>query len=127
MVEDLRKFQNDVMAKLDEKIERKDFAELNDPLDMTKKVIEESGWEAWQNDIAGRFFGLDLFDLEKVAKLPRLLLDELSWEPGQDAEFFKEGEYKGWPLRIWPVFKRPRISSISSESWNSRCRSPKSL
>src|SRR5437879_2209979 len=59
VVEDLRKFQNDVMAKLDEKIERKDFAELNDPLDMTKKVIEESGWEAWQNDIAGRFFGLD--------------------------------------------------------------------
>ena len=109
VVEDLRKFQNDVMAKLDEKIERKDFAELNDPLDMTKKVIEESGWEAWQNDIAGRFFGLDLFDLEKVAKLPRLLLDELSWEPGQDAEFFKEGEYKGWPLRIWPVFKRPFI------------------
>jgi hypothetical protein len=33
----------------------------------------------------------------------------LSWEPGQNTEFFAEGNYKGWPLRIWPIFQRPFI------------------
>jgi hypothetical protein len=73
------------------------------------RVIEENGWKSKFNDLLGQMFGLDLFDLEKVTQLPLPLLGELSWEQGQDDEFFAAGEYAGWPLRIWPVFKRPFI------------------
>lgn len=59
--------------------------------------------------VLGRLLGLDLFDLEKTTSLPRALLEELSWSAGQDTEFFAEGEHRGWPLRVWPVFKRPFI------------------
>ena len=38
---------------------------------------------------------------------PNRLLDELSWEPGQDDKFFTPGEYAGWPLRLLPVQVRP--------------------
>ena len=50
---------------------------------------------------------MDLFDLQKITQLPVALLDELAWSPGQEKEFFSEGNFKGWPLRVWPVFKRP--------------------
>jgi hypothetical protein len=109
LMEDLREFQQVTTTKLEEKIladERLESANLPDLMAM---VIEENGWENWKNDIFGRFTDLDLFDLEKVTNLPKGLLDDLSWEPGQEKDFFKEGEYKGWPLRIWPVFKRPFI------------------
>ncbi|MCH7558676.1 MAG: preprotein translocase subunit SecA [Planctomycetes bacterium] len=73
------------------------------------EVIRDNGWEQWSADVFGRLFGLDLFDLEKVTQIPRSLLEELSWEQGQDADFFSDGEFKGWPLRIWPIFKRPFV------------------
>ncbi len=69
---------------------------------MASPSLREQGQEAF-----GKLFGLDRFDLEKIANLPKLLLDKLSWEPGQDKDFFAEGEFKGWPLRVWPTFKRP--------------------
>ena len=31
------------------------------------------------------------------------------WSPGEEKEFFGEGEFRGWPLRIWPIFTRPFI------------------
>lgn len=57
--------------------------------------------------ITGQLAGLDLFDLEIITNLPRKLLDELSWSPGDDSEFFLAGEFCGWPLRIWPTMKKP--------------------
>ena len=71
------------------------------------QVIEKNRWEDWQADVFGKFFGLDLFDLEKITSLPRSFLEELSWEQGEDKEFFSEGEFKGWPLRVLPIFRRP--------------------
>lgn len=55
----------------------------------------------------GRVYELDLFDLGKVTNLPNSFLEHLSWKPGEDAEFFAEGEFKGWPLRITPISRRP--------------------
>ena len=52
---------------------------------------------------------MDLFDVQKSTSLPEKLLKELAWSPGEDTEFFAEGEFRGWPLRIWPLFKRPFI------------------
>jgi hypothetical protein len=58
---------------------------------------------------ARRFFGYDLFDLQIVTNLPTSFLDIFSWGPGADTAFFAEGSMRGWPLRIWPSFKRPFI------------------
>lgn len=77
--------------------------------DIFQSVIKENGWAQWQEDIFGKFQGLDLFDLSKVTNIPEKLLSALSWERGEEKEFFSEGEFKGWPLRIWPVFKKPFI------------------
>jgi hypothetical protein len=50
-----------------------------------------------------------LFEVNKICNLPMSLLEELSWSPGQDTEFFSGGDFSGWPLRIWPTMKRPFI------------------
>jgi hypothetical protein len=108
-MEDLHEFQKVTTKKLEEKL-RLDESFVSSSLpDLMAMVIEENGWENWENDIFGRLTGLDLFDLEKISNFPKDLLDDLSWQPGQEKDFFKEGEYKGWPLRIWPIFKRPFI------------------
>lgn len=71
--------------------------------------IARHGLEAQRDRAFGLFLGYDLFDLQKVTTLPRAFLEDFSWAPGQDVEFFAEGDFKGWPLRIWPIFKRPFI------------------
>ncbi|MFZ5811644.1 MAG: SEC-C domain-containing protein [Thermodesulfobacteriota bacterium] len=58
---------------------------------------------------AGEVLDLDLFDLEKVTQLPRKLLNELAWAPGEEEDFFRPGDYCGWPFRVWPTMKRPFI------------------
>lgn len=61
-----------------------------------------------------KMFGTGLFDLKKITDLPDSFLDKLSWSPGEDKDFQSEGEFKGWPLRIWPTFKRPFIKFENS-------------
>jgi hypothetical protein len=107
--EDLREFQKLTSPKILEKLEGLKSTGSIDPPELMELVIKENGWEALRDDVLGRFFGLDIFDLEKITKLPKSLLDDLSLEPGQDTSFFADGEYKGWPLRIWPVFRYPFI------------------
>ncbi len=53
------------------------------------------------------FGNMGIFDLRKVADLPIALLDDFSWAPGQETDFLADGEFKGWPLRIQPIFRRP--------------------
>ena len=106
---EVKKFQRVTMDTLESKLTNtENLPEYSLP-DLMDEVIRENSWEKWQDDIFGRFLGIYLFDLEKVTNLPSNLLDELSWSQGQDIEFFSEGEFKGWPLRIWPIFKRPFI------------------
>ncbi len=56
------------------------------------------------------FEGYRLFDVHCLAQLPTELLRQLSWLPGEDQEFFADGEFAGWPFRSWPIFKRPFIA-----------------
>lgn len=73
---------------------------------MGRTVVRHSLAE--KRDVAfGKFLGLDLFDLQKVTDLPIELLNDFAWSPGQETEFLSAGNFKGWPLRIWPTFKRP--------------------
>jgi hypothetical protein len=76
---------------------------------LMEEVLKEKGWEQRRDEVFGRVFGTDLFDLQKTTNLPQKLLEELTWLPGEEKEFFAAGEFRGWPLRVWPVFKRPFI------------------
>ena len=81
-----------------------------DALDAFEALIEERGWASRLESVRGRIAGAELYDVEALTGLPRELLDELSWSPGDATEFLVEGEYRGWPLRVLPVFRRPFIS-----------------
>jgi len=113
LMKDLKQFQKITTKELEKITKEMEPVSQEDLPVIMSKVIEENGWETWQEDVLGRLLGLDLFDLEKLTNLPSAMLDELSWTPGQDSEFFAEGDYKGWPLRIWPIFKRPFIKLYS--------------
>ena len=67
------------------------------------------GLSAQEADLVARLFNFDLFDLASTTELPDALLDDLSWAPGEDQEFFSRSEMAGWPLLDWPTFTRPFI------------------
>ncbi|WP_243372633.1 SEC-C metal-binding domain-containing protein [Geotalea sp. SG265] len=108
VTEELFDFQQQTYVKLQERLNGK-LPPKDEMAELMLEVIKENGWEQWRDDIFGRFSRLDLFDLGKITTLPQPLLEDLSYEPGQETSFFADGQYKGWPLRIWPVFKRPFI------------------
>jgi hypothetical protein len=108
VVESFNQFRSDTEAALKSKL----AGQPSPPAELPKlveEVLKEKGWEQRRDEVFGQVFGTDLFDLQKTTDLPEKLLDELTWSPGEDKEFFAEGELRGWPLRIWPVFKRPFI------------------
>lgn len=107
--EDFDSLKNDALAEAEERIESGRALPGEDAGDLVARVVEERGWQARQESAMGRMFGLDLYDVQKVTSLPQRLLDELTWSPGEDLEFFSPGPFRGWPLRIWPTFKRPFI------------------
>lgn len=79
------------------------------PADALSSFLKGTGKLEMHEDALGKIFGLGLFDLRKITSLPDHFLDKLSWLPGEDKDFMADGEMKGWPLRIWPTFKRPFI------------------
>ena len=107
--QELDAFRNDTLRLAEEKIEAGAIsaeAQLSEQID---QIVKEQGWEKRRDDVAGKFLGLDLFNVQKVTNLPEKLLNELSWSPGSEKDFFAPGDFSGWPLRIWPTFKRPFI------------------
>ena len=109
VAESFAEFQKDVMGAIEKKMVALSPSAKPDLPALAAEVVKENGWEERQNDVLGGFLGMDLFDLQKTTTLPKKLLDELSWSPGEERTFFAEGEFRGWPLRIWPVFLRPFI------------------
>ena len=109
LFDDLKQFQSDTMDAVDKKAI--DLSSDSNPnlSDLMATVIKENAWEDRHDDIGGRLLGMNLFDVQKITALPEKLLVELSWRTGEEKDFFAEGEFCGWPLRIWPVFKRPFI------------------
>ncbi|MBA6224825.1 preprotein translocase subunit SecA [Colwellia sp. MB02u-18] len=106
------KFRHATLDKLDES-----FIREHPTLDMPQlmaKVIKDNDWQNWQEKVFGQCLGFDLYDLHKTTNLPSKLLNELCWEVGQDSDFLADGEFSGWPLRIWPIFKRPFIKINST-------------
>jgi hypothetical protein len=76
---------------------------------LMEKVFADPELAALRDKFTGETVGMDLFEVEKNAVLPKILLDAMSYSPGEDTEFFAPDEFAGWPLRIWPVMRRPFI------------------
>lgn len=106
--ESLTQFQKDVIDAVGKKSTGSPSLTEPEFRALIEEVVKENGWEERQNHARGGL-GMDPFDLQKNTTLPRKLLDELAWSPGEEKDFFSEGELRGWPLRIWPIFKRPFI------------------
>ena len=103
---DMKELHAKSMARLDE------LAAKHQDLDfeaLIAKAFEDRDLASQRDSFAGAMFGLDLFDVGKNTVLPKAILDALSYSPGEDTEFFATGEFAGWPLRIWPVMRRPFI------------------
>lgn len=107
-MEDFSAFEEDTITRLSQ------FADSAAPdasFDEIREVIFQDEDLANRRDkVMGELFGLDLFDIEKNTSLPPSLVRDLTWLPGEDREFFSAGEFQGWPLRIWPIMRRPFIS-----------------
>jgi hypothetical protein len=99
---------------------QKEYSEEN-PIpsfeELQQRLIREFDLENKSQSFKGRIRGYDLFDLEKLTKFPSKLLRELSWEPGEERNFFEPGEYCGWPLRLLPIKLRPFLR-IDSKYYN---------
>ena len=71
------------------------------------RAADDLNWPTTEDDILDRAMGLGIFDVQRSADLPEALLRKLSWEPGEDQNFFAPGDLAGSPLRTWPIFERP--------------------
>ena len=107
--EEMDSFRQESLASIQEKLGKgsvKPGAKLHELMD---EVVKENGWEERRDRAFGKLLGTDLYDVQKLTNLPKALLDELIWSQGEETDFFADGDFKGWPLRIWPTFKRPFI------------------
>jgi hypothetical protein len=103
---DLKQLQEDTIERLPDlaaETGTADLTTLRDKLRQDPNIAERG------EKLRGEIFGFDLFDVEKITNLPKLLLDELTWCPGEETSFFAPGEFCGWPLRVWPTMMRPFI------------------
>lgn len=103
-IEELKHFQQEATSRMG--IIAADFPEAGVDelmgLALQDEQLSHRGSEAMNN-----VGGLGLFDVGRYTALPPSLLDALSWRPGEDTDFFAAGEFRGWPLRIWPIMQRP--------------------
>ncbi len=104
--EDLEKFRKATMTALEEHLKSAPRSG-SDIREVMQDVIKLNGWEAWQDNIVGRFSGYDLYDLQKITNLPTAFLEAFSWGQGEETEFLSGEDMRGWPLKVWPVFQRP--------------------
>lgn len=102
---ELRELHAKIVAQVDASL----VTTKDEMFEAMEKILKDNGFEAERDDIFSRFFGFDLFDIVKVTNLPASLLRDLSWEPGENRDFFAEGDKSGWPLKILPIHQRPLL------------------
>lgn len=106
--EEMESFRRDSLNAVKEKLESGGAGEETFQA-VFEAVIAENGWEERRRRVGSLWMGLDLFDVGKLTSLPNELVAELTWGPGEDTDFFAPGPFSGWPLRVWPTFKRPFV------------------
>ncbi|WIH05129.1 hypothetical protein KHF85_00880 [Xanthomonas translucens pv. graminis] len=105
----MHQFRENSLAHLQSDIEY-GVAHGSDFAEMLRESVERHGLREEGERAFGMLLGSDLLDVEKNSNLPISFKRDFSWEPGEDGDFFSEGKFKGWPLRVWPTFKRPFLS-----------------
>lgn len=103
--DELKIFQEQTLDALEKYIE--ETGETGSPADLMNKVIEQKAWQDWRDKVMGNALGYGLFNMGAATGWPHELLECLSWKPGEDSEFLAEGIFRGWPLRVLPIWKRP--------------------
>ncbi len=103
---EMKEFREDVVTRLSELASESPHSELDA---LRNAAFQDPALEARRKQLGGELFGFDLFDVEKVTGLPTSLIAPLAWSPGEDEEFFAPGDFRGWPLRVWPTMTRPFI------------------
>lgn len=103
-LQEMAEFRDELIGESIIEIERNSGDDLGT---LMRQISQKEEWRHRRDSIAGRFFGFDLFDVEKVTKLPVVLLEQLAWGIGEEKEFFAPGQYSGWPLRVLPISIRP--------------------
>ncbi|HVT26279.1 MAG TPA: SEC-C metal-binding domain-containing protein [Rhizomicrobium sp.] len=104
---DLKRIQADFFNTL--KTKKSGATDTNLPFELEEFAEDQSELQRKGQEAAEKLFGTSMFDLQKITNLPQNLLDEMSWGPGQEEDFFAAGPFKGWPQRVWPILKRPFI------------------
>lgn len=86
------------------------FDDLSKTTSLSRVVDHNDDVSPIFEELINAYNDLDYFDLKKTTKIPKKLLNSLSWSPGEEKDFFKPGRFCGWPRRFWPIFKRPLIN-----------------
>jgi uncharacterized protein YchJ len=74
-----------------------------------RAAMDRLGSRARFEELMERMFGEGLFELKPENGISDEFLNALSLSPGEDTAFFAEGEFKGWPLRVWPNWRKPLL------------------
>lgn len=98
---------------------------LTERMDEAYRIVEETGddletvlnrLKVEKNDYASEMSGImhDMFfggvsNLSRHSGLPQPLLEDLSYEAGQNENFFAEGAFSGTPMRTLPTRIKPAI------------------
>lgn len=96
----------------------KQFQDVQDFATKQKKTLEDV-MEEWISENKDRskavalafddMFRGGIVNISKHTKLPLELLKDLSYQRGEEVDFFKEGDFSGTPYRTLPVRKKPLI------------------
>lgn len=105
--ESLKRIQPEIMDDVLVLLSDKTLSDGKSVPELIKIAMQQRGCLDEFEHSLGCITGMNLFDVGLITNLPIDFLEEFSWKPGQDEEFLAAGEFKGWPLRIWPTFKRP--------------------
>lgn len=105
--EEFESIRKETLAALESDITQGKISDV--PEKILASTMDEHGITERASQAAARFLGYDLFDLQKITALPVNVLDALSWGQGQEIDFMAPGPMRGWPLKIWPIFRRPFI------------------
>jgi hypothetical protein len=103
---DMKSFENESRQRMEELISTGLYSNLEE---VRREIFKDQAFSDRSSELAGLFIGLDFFDVEKISNLPKTLIDVLTWSLGEENDFFADGDYCGWPLRVWPTMKRPFI------------------
>ena len=107
-MDSMRHIHAEVMAEVNRMVTQKEVNfQAQSMGQLILEVTDRLGLRDVMNRSADVIGGMGLFDLRKVTDLPVSFLDDFSWAPSQEKDFLAEGEFKGWPLRIQPIFRRP--------------------